>query len=476
MSKARDTAWVLGMNGLQIVCTVLSFMRLANTLGAAGYGTFSFAIAVGGFLPLLAGLGADHVLIMQASRDESSLAALLGNAILLRVVTSVIILASVAATAVVLPRETWVVLVLISTATIVTAFANPLFASYHRVVGRARFAWACLAVGQALFCVLLYVPGVRPTVLSASWAYLATSVAVAVLLAIDVARRITPRFDAAVMRANLRMGAYFSASQLVDMAFQRVDVILLQAIAGAAAVGMYSAGYKFVGLILTIPAALHIIYLPEFHRIAGAASSDDNALVVVFTRTRRFLIEISAAILGAVVVNSHRLVAVFLNASYAPAAAVVTVLGFATLVGFITYPYSMLAEAIGKVGLRLWYRSIATVITAAATAALILTDGITGAAIGVTIGSIMFLGLMHRCTREANGGLMALVRDCAPLIPALLAGAFVVGTQHVYGAGLIGITLSSATFLLLFVVLGSAFNALEPLHVRDLYRTVLQWA
>ncbi len=471
MSRARETAWVLGMNGVQIVATALSFIRLARELGPADYGKLSFALAVASFFPLMSGLGADHVLIMQASRAETTINELFGNALVLRLGASIAIMACAVVAALRMSPPMGAVLILISASSLVTGMAQPLFASYYRVIGRPRFVWAALAVGQVLFCTLLFVPSLNVTLLNASWAYFTTSLAVVVLVAVDIRQRITLRFDGSLLRRNMGLGLLFSGSQIVDLAFQRVDIILLQFLAGEAAVGTYSAGYKFVGVLLVIPAALHIVYLPEFHRIAGANPLGDDLLQSAFLRMRRALIEICAVLLGAVAVNSTRLVAVFLNAKYAAAANVVAILAFATLVTFATYPYSMLAEAMGKVALRLWLRCVATVVVSVAVGLLIVAGGTAGAAIGVTIGSVVFLGLLHWCTRPVNGGVVELARDCRPLVAAIIAGAIVSETQAVYGVGLIGLLLSSVAFGVLFVTSGSVLRVLRLLDIRTLYRT-----
>jgi len=466
--------WVFGMNGLQIAASALAFIRLARELGPTAYGTFSFALAIASFLPLLAGLGADHVLIMQASRAEDALSALLGNAVVLRLATSAVIFIGVLVAATRLDHTAAAVLMLMSASALLTAFAQPLLASYYRVIGRPRFVWAALAVGQILFCVLLYLPQLSVTLLNASWAYLATSIAVVALLVLDVSRRVTLQFDRARLRANMRLGLFFSASQLADLAFQRTDVILLQLLAGAAAVGTYTAGYKFVAILLVIPSTLHVVYLPEFHRIAGTDEPAGSRLSAVFLGMRGVLVEVSAVLLGAVAVNSSRIVDVFLNASYAPAASVIALGSVATFLTFATYPYYMLAEAMGKVGLRLWLRCLATVFTAAAVAALILLGGTTGAAGGVVVGCAFFLGLLHWITRPVNGGVRAFVSDLKPLIPAFLAGLVIMKTQFLFGSGLLGLLWSATAFLALFIAIGNALRVLQLLDLHSLYRMALE--
>ena len=474
MSRIRETMWVFGMNGLQIAASALAFIRLARELGPTAYGRFSFALAIASFLPLLAGLGADHVLIMQASRAEDALSTLLGNAVVLRVSTSALIFLGVLVGATQLDHSSAAVLLLLSAAALVSAFAQPLLASYYRVIGRPRFVWAALAAGQILFCALLYLPNLTLTPVNASWAYLATSAAVVALLTFDASRRVTLRYDPTLLRANMRLGLFFSTSQIVDLAFQRTDMIVLQLLKGAAAVGIYAAGYKFVAILLVIPSTLHVVFLPEFHRIAGADEPASSRLTTVFLRTRGALLEVSAVLLGAIAVNSSRIVSIFLNASYADATGVIALGSVATFLTFATYPYYMLAEAMGKVGLRLWLRSLATVFTAMAVSALILLGGITGAAGGVVVGCAFFLWLLHRVTRPVNGGLGALVGDLKPLIPALLAGLAVVKTQFFFGPGLVGLFSSATVFAALFILIGSALRVLRLLDLRSLGRAALK--
>ena len=469
-SQRRETVWVFAMNAVQIAASALAFIRLARQLGPTEYGEFAFAVAVASFLPLLAGIGGDHVLIMQASRGEGALSALLGNAFVLRLVTSALVYGGVLLTVRRFTSSSPVVLELISAAALVTAFAQPLLASYYRVIGRPRFVWAALAAGQILFCGLLYLPRVAVTLHYAAGAYLATSVAVVGLALADAMRRIRPTYDGALLKANMRLGVFFSTSQLVDLAFQRTDVLLLQALSGAAAVGMYTAGYKFVSLFLVIPSTLHVVYLPDFHRLAGTGDEEWESLRNVFLGMRRVLVEISAGALGAVAVSARRIIEVFLNRQYAAASDIIILGAAGIFLTFATYPYYMLAEAINKVEPRFWLRCIATLLLAMITSLLILWRGIDGAAAGLVVGSGIFLTMLHQLTRPVNGGVKALVKDLRPLIAALTAGLLVWSTDRMYGSGFVGLILCAATFVVAFVGIGSAFGLLYNLNLKALYR------
>ena len=467
MSRGRELVWVFGMNGLQILASAVAFIRLARELEPVAYGLFSFAVAVASFLPLLAGVGADHVLVMQASRNEEKLSVLLGNAVVLRVITSTLLFLGLAVVVSLFGYSAGSVLLVISLAALLTAFAQPMLASYYRVIGRPRFVWAALAAGQVLFCALLFLPGVRVNLRWASWVYLASSVAVLVFLAIDVRRRIQLQFDTRLLRANLRLGAFFSASQLVDLGFQRMDVVLLQVMIGSAAVGMYAAGYKFVAVLLVVPSTLHVVHLPDFHRAAGAEDAG-TGLASVFRGMRRVLLEISALLLGMVAVASDRLVAVFLGAAYAPAASIIVLGSIATLLAFTTYPYYMLAEAMDLVSQRFWLRCLATAVAAASVVGGILLLGLPGAALGMVVGSAVFLGLLHLLTRPVNGGTRALLNDLSPILPAIFSAGAVLQLEHLFGVGIVGLIWSSVVFATLFLVVGTMMRVLHFLDFRSL--------
>lgn len=474
MTRRKQTLWILALNGVQIAVTALSFIRLANGLGPDGYGIFTFALTLGAFLPILAGMGADQVFVMHASRDLKAIPVLLGNAVLMRAATSIPLYVIVLSVAWIGGYRHLVVLGLLCGTALLMGFAQPTFGSYYRVVGRARHVWIAITIGQVVFCAYLYAVK-ELDVRAASLAYFISNVIVVVALFYDVRRRLRLRYDQALLKTNLRLGAFFSGSLMADFAFQRIDVMLTQVLLGAVAVGTYTAGYKLVALFLNIPIALHVVQLPDFHRAAVSTdATNSDFLQDAFQRLRTVLIELGAVLFGMILVNSGRIVDLVLDPSYASAKNVVAISSLTTFILFVTYPYSMLAEAQGKVEKRLWLRCAAVVFTGLLTAVLLKPMGVAGAAVGVALGSAFFLLLLHRATQPTGDNATGLLRECAPLLPATVAGLIVWLAHPVWGNGWIALLVSSASFALVFVALGSAFHLLRVFHFRGLLHIAAQ--
>lgn len=463
---AVEAVWVLGLNGLQVMLSAVGFIKMATVLGPAEYGAFTFVFTLATFAPLLAGVGGDHVFIMQGSRLDDEVSGLFANAFVVRAVGSTVILGGVAAA---WAAGTWNggLLLTVTAGTLTGAFAFPLATAYYRVCGAVRFPMIVLNVGQALFVAGLFAAGRELDSLRVAGLYLAAQALGAVVLLADIVRRTRLRPNSALLRRHAGLGGWFSVSQLVDLAFARMDVLLVQALAGQAAVGLYGAGFRFVGALTALPSAVHIVYLSHFHRTA----SEPDALRGLFDRTRAVLIELGAFVLGAVAAASWRLVDVFLGAAYAASAPVTAVSALGMLVVFATYPYSMLVEAEGRVALRLALRCAALLAAGLLTAALTWRAGIVGAATGVAGGALVSLVLLHMATRSSNLGLGALLRSSGPALVAVAAATAVAAAGPVLGRGLPGLCASVAVYGVMFV---AALNLLGIAVVLDL-RVLAGW-
>jgi len=98
-------------------------------------------------------------------------------------------------------------------------------------------------------------------------------------------------------------------NNLLNTLFFRVDVLLLQAIKGAEAVGIYSTAYKFVDGLLIIPSAFTLALFPLMSRQAETAPKD---LARLYTRGLRALLLLALpAAVGITVVAEQLVVALF---------------------------------------------------------------------------------------------------------------------------------------------------------------------
>ena len=443
----------------------VTFIVIANIMGPADYGVFAYALTVATFAPLCAGLGGDHVLIMRGSRKPVELPALLGNALAVRGALSAAVFGALAVGLDWVGAGSMAVLLTTTAGTLVGAFAFPLLASYYRVLGETRRPWMFLTVGPAVMLLLLVVAhGAVRTPLAVATLYLGSQLVGVVLFVADVARRAGVRVDGALARRDARLGLTFTATQVLDLVFQRADILVLQVLAGSAAVGIYNAGYRFAATLIALPTAMHVVLLPEFHR----AGSDPERLAAYFTRIRRLLLEVGLLVLGALAVASLPITLLLLGSQFAAAAPVIAVSAVATLVTFVSFPYSMLAEAMGHVRERLAFRAVALACGVLTSVIAIPRLAGTGAALGATVGAAAFLVLLHLRTCAGVEAGRDTVAQSAPVLPAALALALAIAAARWLGAGAWAWLNASVVFVVCYLMIGTTTGTLRWLTPREL--------
>ncbi len=255
--RAARTAAILGVaEVIGKVATLAYTLVAARVLSQGDFGAFSYALALGLVVSSVPELGANTVVIHEASRDRSRLSSLFADALFLRVSVAVpTFLLAVALGASGRPdRESVVVLVFVVAATVLDV-----------CVGTGRAATAALQRQVLPALVLIVQRGVTAVAaLAALWsglgvvglsiAFFAGSVVGAVGMVVVVARiGVRPVFsgiDRRRLGPFLRRSALLGVSAVVGMALFRVDSLMLAAFDGDDAVAAYAVAFRLMETVL----------------------------------------------------------------------------------------------------------------------------------------------------------------------------------------------------------------------------------
>ena len=418
--ESRRSVTVLGCQFAQTAVSGLTAFYLAVVLTPDAYGKFVFISTVSAVAPLFAGLGTEHVLIMEGSRDASLVPVYFGNALVVRLILSVLLSIAGGALLWQLGGDDVGVWFLLGSGSFVAAFSNPLFLAVYRIQNHHVRPWVFCLAGSALFFVYVAVLGQRATLMNIAAGFLAAQIVTALLFVSDFRRRVRVEFAIDEMRSCLRKGLIFAASQGCDYLFARMDIFLVQLLCGPRSLGVYSVAQRIASMFQMIPSSLNIVELPEFHR----AAAETAALGRRFRDLRRILLEIGMLVYGLIVLNAAFIVQRVFPADYDDATPVLIILCANGLVLFVNYPYYMLMEALKSIRARMYARMLTVLVTAGAIMFGIQGLGAIGAAYGLLFGQLVFFAALHWLTRSANGGLGALATDGK--VVALCAGSLTI--------------------------------------------------
>jgi O-antigen/teichoic acid export membrane protein len=287
-----------------------------------------------------------------------------------------------------------------------------------------------------------------------------------------LARALAPfplSFDLSRWPGLLRMAAPLILLTIFQIVYFKVDTLLLSWIQGDGAVGLYSAAYKYIDVIVTFPVLFSSLVLPF---VARAAEANQRALLA-----RRFARALTAVIAGAVplavvlALESDRLVVLLSGPEFVTSGALLRILALAVVPLFIGNLATMTLIGYGRASTVAWLFGIAATLGVGTYALTISSFGATGAAwstvgIEAVIGITALIAVLRK-TREASllrmvsivisgaacAGVLYLART-QPLAISLAAGLVV------YIAALIitrGVTLEEA-----FEVVGFARRRVTP--------------
>jgi len=284
--------------------TFVFLLVAARRLGAEDFGVFSFALAFVGMFAVLTDLGLGQLAVREIARNRGVARRLVGNALAIKLVVGVAVIALMALAVNVLgyPART-VHVVYICGLTI----ADSAFTLYFRLVYQGFERTSFAAFGRALQMVLM-VGGVvllargQLGVESYAWVFAAVSLSVAVfswsMCSLFLVR---PALSLRLVewRRMLRAALPFGLAGLLVMLYYWNGSAVLSKLSGDEAVGIYGAAFRLVlGMSLVASAFAGAMY-PVMSRLYV---QDPVRLRQVFTRSMRYmlLIAVPLGVLGTV--------------------------------------------------------------------------------------------------------------------------------------------------------------------------------
>ncbi len=454
---SRQAITVGGLQVVHAAAATLGVVLLARLLSKEDYGRYVYLLTLASLVPLVAGLGVEHVLVMRGSRCGAEVAALFGKAIIMRLlavfVAAVVgVLLWVCATA----GDVLASVMMFVGATI-AAFPNPLYLAVYRVHGVHLRPWVLGLIGPLTFIAYLLVIGLwfhdAVSLEVAAAGFMASHLLSALAIFPDVYALGRPKFHSSRFGEDTRLGLTFASSQAIDYASARLDVFALQYLLGPAALAVYAAAQRIIGALQIIPSSFHITELPEFHRSTG----DRDALKRRFRSLRGAMLDTSLLLAGGITMFAPEIVRLVYGDKYLGAAGPLILLALGNVLVFLNYPYYMLAEAVDRIGARLMTKIVAAGSSMLAFVLLIPAVGAAGAAGALIVGNTIFVGGLHLITRKHAGGIRELLFD-ARALPVVVAAAGAAWLPLEFGRTAVNLTIAVVLYMAVAFGLGLALR------------------
>jgi O-antigen/teichoic acid export membrane protein len=293
---AFGVSWLSVANLATKVLWAGSIVVLTRGLGPAGYGELA---AIWAYAALAAGvtdLGAGQVLFRAGSRRPEVLAAYFAAAVRLKTILTFFTWVGVVATCALLlergahsPAAWFLLIVLASGVQLLESYPG-LFVRAVQLLGRMDLhaKLRTLALGASLIGFWIVVATGGKT-LAVSVVYFAITIVLALVYGWTTRRLLRESARNSVEAPSYRSlaweGAPFVTMALLNLAYGRVDTVLLAVLDSPEAAGVYNAQYQLILLLYSIPGILLTILMPGLYR----ARDDKPYLERSFRRVGRYL-------------------------------------------------------------------------------------------------------------------------------------------------------------------------------------------
>ena len=441
-SIARNTVLAFAAQLATGTFTAVLTLYLLRALGPNEYGVFALAVSIGAMVGLLADFGIEHSaarFLAERRGDETAVAGLLRAALRLKVATSALVAGVLFAAAgpiaaVFDEPELTVPLRIIA----LSVFAESIFMLYvNAFIGLARIGVnlrlivfeSSLETGGSIALVALGA-GAAGAAFGRSAAYLVGAVVAVAVVARMYGRGAVRPFgaDGGQTRAIARYAAPLLVTTSIYTVFSRVDILIIGALLGTTAVGIFSAP-----LLLSVPLRYvgQAIANSVAPRQAGGGSEPGS--VEAFRTSLRWLVVYQAAILAPLIVWADPIVDLLFGAEYDESANVLRALSIYIFLAGPSPLISTTVNYLGQAARRIPIVLLALGLNVAVDLALIPSIGVVGAAIGSSVAYALYVPAHLRiCRRELGVPLRPLALTLARALVAAAAMALVlvtVGTE-----------------------------------------------
>jgi O-antigen/teichoic acid export membrane protein len=248
------------------------------------------------------------------------------------------------------------------------------------------------------------------------------------------------------MKENLWLGFIFNLNQCISMLRAASEQLVLQWVRASRALGEYAVGLRIANGFNVLPSAIQTVYLPSLH-----AAQTLEKQVSLFAKLFRLTIVSGGLVLGMVFWAADDVVAVLFSREYTRSAEVLKILAVWLLINFISYPYSMLAEAVRKVGQRCFAQTISTVVAIVSGFCLVRWLGSVGAALSDCIASFVLFTHYNVILGRLAFSALCLRKNLGAFIAIVAASICVCGVRLLLPHGIERIICITATYGIVYV-------------------------
>ncbi len=338
----------------QIITYILGFfytIYLARYLGVENFGIISFSLALASIFSIIADFGLTTLSVREIARDKSIAKRFINNIFSIRVILSIITLVLVSVTIFFLQysKNLSVIIYLIMLFTLFSGSFAGTFYSLFQAYEKMEYQ----SIGQILNSLLLLVGILVGIYLKFSLLELAIIYFVVGLILFAYSLLICAwkffvpklKFEFEFWKEILKEAFPLSLYNISSFLSFNIDSIILAFIVGTTAVGVYTASYRFLNILVVLPS---VYVMSVFPVLSDFYISSKNSLKITYETSLKYLLLIAIPIAIITTLTSKDIINIIYGNSFDASIICLQILIWSVPLLFITYVFRVLLISINK--------------------------------------------------------------------------------------------------------------------------------
>lgn len=423
----KNSVWLLSANVVLRILSALVIVVLARKLGVEAFGQYSFALSFVGFFVVFTSFGFTNLLIRDVAKDKSLTGRYVNNILSIKIVFSAIALIILFFISLFIGKSESLLIVIyvFGIHLIVTGFSEILRSVFH-AYELMEFDSITKIVEKGLWAVLLLLVIFNNlSLLNVALATLFSAILGLGITYLFVKARISSirlEFDFKLWKKIIIAATPFALTGVFALINFRIDQVMLSFITNDVQVGIYSAAYKIIDILATVPGllltALYPVFSVLYHKNRRMFSRS-------FELSLRYVIILAIPVTIGVYLLSSNIIGLVYGPEYSGSVEVLKILIFISFFTFINTPLFVVLNAVGKQKVTMINTAFTAIVNVVMNLMLIPKYGIYGAAFSTIISEITFLILSYYQLRKMKVKLNLLSKAYKPLIAGIVMGLFV---------------------------------------------------
>lgn len=346
---AKNTGIVIVGDVIFRIISLVVTIYLARYLGTIGFGKYSFVFSYLAFFGIISDLGFYAILVREMSRDSSNVPKLIGNAFVIRSILTffAVVLSITVITLTSYPSDTTTYVYIAAFTLLFTSFSD-LYTTIFQANLRMEYSIIAKLVFKVLSTsLILWIIFSHGTLMQVMIALVFSEMVKTLIIFSFSKKFVKQRFeiDFRLWKYLLKEALPIALSSVIWIIYYQMDIVMLSAMKGDAAVGIYSAAYKLFEASSLIP---HAFMISLFPIMSALFKTSKDRLVKSYKLALKYLLIIALPIAIGITLLANKIILLIYGTEFANSATVLQILTWTLVFTFVNFLLLQLLTSIDK--------------------------------------------------------------------------------------------------------------------------------